>query len=54
MYNIEFIISIKEFYIVHDLMGWSYEELIEWVEVDVERINELYKEVYGEDANYAA
>ena len=50
----EFFYAYDEFYIVHDLMGWGYEELIEWVEVNVERINELYKEVYGEDANYAA
>ncbi len=50
----EFFYSYGEFYIVGDLMGWDYHELMEWVSKNLERINELYKEVYGEDANYAA
>ena len=35
-------------------MCWDYQELMEWVDINTDQINELYKEVYGEDANYAA
>ena len=50
----EFFYSYDEFDIVADLMCWDYQELTNWFVANIERINELYKEVYGEDANYAA
>ena len=50
----EFFYAYDAFYIVADLMGWSQEESNDWFATNVERINELYKEVYGEDANYVA
>ena len=31
-----------------DLMGWTYSELMDWVSENVDRISELYEEVYGD------
>ena len=43
----EFFYAYDEFYVVCDLMEWSYEELMDWVEENLDRINELYEEVHG-------
>ena len=43
----EFFYAYDEFYVVCDLMEWSYEELMDWVEENIDRINELYEEVHG-------
>ena len=43
----EFLYAYDEFYIVRDLFGWSYPELMDWVDQNVDKINELYAEVYG-------
>ena len=48
----EFLYSYDEFYIVSDLMGWTYSELMDWVSENVDRISELYEEVYGEKDVY--
>ena len=43
----EFFYAYDEFYVICDLMGWTYYELMDWVEENLDRINELYEEVYG-------
>ena len=43
----EFFYAYDEFYVICDLMEWSYEELMDWVDSNIDRINELYEEVYG-------
>lgn len=43
----EFFYAYDEFYVICDLMDWSYEELMDWVCENVNRINELYEEIYG-------
>lgn len=47
MWFSEFFYAYDEFYVVCDLMEWSYEKLMNWVEENIDRINELYEEVYG-------
>ena len=45
----EFFYAYDEFYVVCDLMEWSYQELMDWMQENLDRINELYEEVHGPD-----
>ena len=45
----EFFYAYDEFYVICDLMEWHYSELMNWVDDNIDRINELYEEVYGSE-----
>ena len=38
----------EPYYVVADLMGWNWEELWGWVEINIDKINEICRETYDD------
>ena len=39
----------EPYYVISDLMGWKYEELMSWIDKNIDKINQICREAYKND-----